>query len=1167
MPNKKAEKITFIGNGQPPLLNLTQNEPKVYDNFKTVQENNAPFINEMLQPLWKNTIEGDSVFDKYNNRYYISNGTLYKNDQVLTTVANTKFVKEDVTDTYGQYMAFDIKSNKLAHIELTNNNTIKLYTSFETEAETSQLFAAGEIVCSRVKILTDYNVAVIVYKDENNVLKATMMFAKSGSAPYIVTKTVTYRTQVIKNSGTAANNIQTVAVQRSVPLINIAELDNSTIGVSLISNYGKNNISATTLPNYQDGVATYIITPSSSNTKEYGVDLIPSTATQSKEVTTTYNVYCNINAFYEYSYSNKQCLLDPNDNKFYEYENGAKGNEITFDTQIPVSAGLTTEIGGVTYDIYTYILYVYDLGVGERYLGPTSLDSASITLTFGNQTTTQNINTGIGSQSEVKFHWTSTDWEGNNLTVDTVSLTYTPTGEATPRTVSVPQEYWQGNTVFDQYTSTSTQNVGSLTHPNAFLDSGEMVSWYSFNSVTKQSYSTGNIITETARLNVSPLVANAYTWTAVEEVTISNASLSVNSIGRGFAQNFATSTVRLSDIAFDTASPTSGNVIEYNNSNCSDLRYYPGTTYDSAFSYRNSGPYQNGLVDMELLFTKAGYRTALSNRYNLLINITDSGSCVPYGISYSYDDNYMGTLLTEWASLDTDFYIIADGGNVYYRDSYNRIYKISIVVGNDLFAIIGDRYVIINTTSYYNCYDSFLNKLTHYATDYNGRALAGSDTVSGLTNTYLTQARYFATGINNNISNENVLSNDNDRLCSILIPETFQRIRIAVANDVKAFKCQTPINTNATTKGIDVYYSEIGGNYNTYRYSIRTDGLQTSWSKFDLRGTTYTSSSNVLYSPDIFTQYINGIGNNDFVKEGTSCYPMIFYNSQAVLLYNPRGEVDNVDAFFVLQGQYYAVINNKIYSIIYSDGMIDEMDAIVDIKGFRFLGNTPAISFFWSDKLRAVFSFTGDANMAKLWDASKFENLYLSTNGKYFYDESTQSVFIPTDQGLLVFGTENSYLMREYKNITNIQFTDEEFHVMDAGNTYNFKYYNDGSNNSESEHVKMETSFFGLGDGEVSTIDKWAITLYCPDEKWTDVIKLKTVSLTDCVTTSEEKTIKVTKDMWDKKSNSCLIIYNPKLIKGQGLKLIIDCPFIIQSIIPHIADQGTSTLTNQRKMG
>ena len=835
----------------------------------------------------------------------------------------------------------------------------------------------------------------------------------------------------------------------------------------------------------------------------------------------------------------------------------------------PAPQGYNIIVEGVTYEAYGYNEYTLTSGIAVTYNGPAALSSASVTITKDANTQTQNISTTIGTSSNVEISIKTIKYQQNpNMKLDSVSITYLPSGNpapANPKTVLVPDTQWN-STIFDQYTSTSTQTVGSLTHPNTFLDNGEMISWYSFNSVTKQNYATGNIITETARLNINPLTLNAYTWTSIEEVTISNASLSVNSIGRGFAQNFATSTVRLSDIAFDTVSPTSGNVIEYNNSNCSDLRYYPGTSYDDSFSYRNNGPYQNGLVDMKLLFTYAGYRTALSNRYNLLVNVTNTGSCVPYGISYSYDDNYMGTLLTEWTSLDTDFYIITDGGNVYYRDSYNKIYKISIVVGNDLFAIIGDRYVIINTTSYYNCYDSFLNKLTHYATDYNGRALAGSDTVSGLSNTYDALGRYFATGINNNISDENVLSDDNDRLCSMLIPETAIKIRIAVASDVKAFKCQTPINTNATAKGIDVYYSEIGADPNLYRYSIRTDGLQTSWSKFDLRGTTYSKSSNILYSPDIFTQYINGIGNNDFVKEGTSCYPMIFYNNQAVLLYNPRGEVDNVDAFFVLQGQYYAVINNKIYSIIYNNGMIDEMDAIVDIKGFRFLGNTPAISFFWSDKLRAVFSFTGDANMAKLWDASKFEDLYLSTNGKYFYDESTQSVFIPTDQGLLVFGTENSYLMREYKNITNIQFTDEEFHVMDAGNTYNFKYYNDGSNNNESEHVKMETSFFGLGDGEVSTIDRWTITLYCPDEKWTDVVKLKTVTLTDCLTESEDATIKVTKDMWDKKSNSCLINYNPRLIKGQGVKLIIDCPYIIQSIIPHIADQGASTLTAQKKM-
>ena len=137
--------------------------------------------------------------------------------------------------------------------------------------------------------------------------------------------------------------------------------------------------------------------------------------------------------------------------------------------------------------------------------------------------------------------------------------------------------------------------------------------------------------------------------------------------------------------------------------------------------------------------------------------------------------------------------------------------------------------------------------------------------------------------------------------------------------------------------------------------------------------------------------------------------------------------------------------------------------------------------------------------------------------------------------------------MREYKNISNIQFSDEEFHIMDSGNTYNFRYYSE--DNYESEHIKLETSFFGFGNNEVSTIDRWAITLYCPEEKKTGVLKLKTVSLTDCTTTSEEATIKVTKDMWDKESDFCLINYNPKLIKGQGIRLIIDSPWFLYPIV------------------
>ena len=47
--------------------------------------------------------------------------------------------------------------------------------------------------------------------------------------------------------------------------------------------------------------------------------------------------------------------------------------------------------------------------------------------------------------------------------------------------------------------------------------------------------------------------------------------------------------------------------------------------------------------------------------------------------------------------------------------------------------------------------------------------------------------------------------------------------------------------------------------------------------------------------------------------------------------------------------------------------------------------------------------------------------------------------------------------------------------------------------------------------------------------------------------------------MYDKWSNSVLIQFSPKLIKGKGIRLYIETPLSIQSITPHFSDVGAST--------
>ena len=60
MANSKAQRAEIVF---PPLLNLQEDRPKVASDFRSVEHINAPYINGMLMPLWKDTY-------KYKGEYY-----------------------------------------------------------------------------------------------------------------------------------------------------------------------------------------------------------------------------------------------------------------------------------------------------------------------------------------------------------------------------------------------------------------------------------------------------------------------------------------------------------------------------------------------------------------------------------------------------------------------------------------------------------------------------------------------------------------------------------------------------------------------------------------------------------------------------------------------------------------------------------------------------------------------------------------------------------------------------------------------------------------------------------------------------------------------------------------------------------------------------------------
>lgn len=1139
MANNKANKITFIGGDRVPLLHLADNKPFIDTTFQQVSKNNSPYINEMIQPFYSEKIEGDSVYDRFGNRYYIKESQLYKNDASLTNINNKMFKVEDVTSEYNNYLAFDIKDDTLAYIEINDQNVAALYYNGFVVNDTT-LFSTGAIITARVRIIDNMPVGVIVYRNQDNERCLTILTPLHKHTA----KNFPYYTQLIKNAASGANDIRAVDVPKSYPLINICKTGND-VGVSIISNFGALLTSTYNNKDFNEGIYTVLL-KNDRQVLTYGKDWLPSNTTQQMVVETTYSNYFSTKLNFRRATFERQAVRDAN-GIFYKYDDYLKGDIINFgDLQTPTPAGYKVSIDDVAYDLFKYLEYTVTNSVEVRTLGPGLTGEWTAEITW---------------DTEIKDSKT----EGNTVFLESTTTSLKASYYHNPLSIKVewngqeteiPMDKWNQN-YYAEYTETTTQNVGSLTHPNVFLDSGEMVAFYTFNYGNKQNYTKGNYITETATLTSWE---TDYTWNIVESVPLSQASLSFMSMGRNFAQNFYTMTGRLGNIAFATATPTSGIIIEFNNTNAADLKYNPGTMNAPSYSYYNNGPYASGNTDMEVCYSPYGYRPRMNDNFNVLVNTSQDGSSYVWGISYSNDEDEMGTLLTEWQNVDENFYIIFDNGYFIYRDRYNKLFKVSIVDGNQLKAIIDDRYIIVNTTSYFNCYDSVLERLTHYASDYNGRVLPGTSTYTE--GDYQTRARTVATGINTSITDENEISTDNDRIISLLLPSA-NVFRVGVDNDWDAVKCKVPYTSVSTTKGIDVYYSDLNKAENAlYRYTLRTDGIASSYKKFELSGTSYTSSKNILLSPNIFTKYINGYGNRDTVSEGTSNYPLIFWNSQPILLYNPTGMVENVDSFFVLQGQYYSVIGGKIYSTIYGgNGILSQLDAIVDAKGFKFLGNTPSIAFFWSPKLRAIFSFTGDANLEHLWDAGSYEVV----GNDFYYDESTQSIFIPTKQGLLVLGTKNSYVLDQFKNVTNIQFSNNEVHIMDSGETVNLSYY--PKEGFKPIPIKLETEFFGIGNSEVDSIDRFSITLYS-SEKVTETVnvKLKTTSLTDVTTTTEEKTLEIKPSDFDPFTNSALINFNPRLIKGQGVKLFIESPVSIERIVIYLSDQGCSTLTKGRLM-
>lgn len=1163
MANQKAQRqqVEF-----PPLLNLQEDRPRVASDFKSVEHINAPYINGMMMPLWKkeDTYTNKPVWDYKNNKYEIVDGYLTKNGENLFAVDNYHFEKEDVTEEYSKYLAFNFDSDgTLAHLDwATESNTLDFYYRNYHLSKVA-LFTNGILLASRVRVFDENTaIAVVVYEVEN---KLFMLYMNTATNASEITE-VHWCSFIPKSSTsqTMDTRVSEITLNSVSPIIYIANPLNDVYAVSLVSN--KNVI----LYTRENGYFTFV---DNNGTYISGTDFI-STDGSSTETITEYKL-SNFSFSWVYNYVRTliRCIQKSDNQWYYADDPTTLLPNQDSDYFAPNPSQETIEIEGQTYIVYLQQTFAnnttFTISADNLYE-----EDAEITLHI--QPDNTDVTGTLTSGGPLQLTYTSNNYYMNKQTMESAVIDF------------FGQEY----TVTDftkQFTitreETSTQTAAYLNCPQVFLDNGNLYSYYTIPEAAENAwpieFPTNAFIVESGKLTGFD-GNNKYTFDIIEAHLTNTYAYIGRSNAIGAGQNFYTSNTKLCNAGVRKPSelysltsplaeiaPSVGHsYTDYTNSNTIDMLYYAGNTYaiDTPFyKYANAGS------EDYAWYNPGGYRTSVQNdsKWNILYYV-DEDTIAVQGISYSKSEDEMGVLLTPFASISIENYIACSDDFIVYFDKNNKIYKISIEEGAEIRQIFDNKYILINTTSYWNLWDEEHNRKFHYATDYNNRIKIGYDRTKyrATVASYYSErnAKRFATCINynyNTVPRYPVIS---------MIPVAFSLFHTLTEKDVspfiKAYGCE--YDEAREVQAIEFYF-QWGAATNTqakYLASVKVfpNGLNI-YKDPTLSGMVFSSSSSIKFTTCLFTTFINGAGNNDFAVEDYSKYPLIYNNqSQPVLLYNYAGgsSVENAKWFFVIQGQYYAVIGDKLYAMIYSSGVISQMDAIVDIRDMKYVGNTPAIAFFVNPYTKQVYSFTGDANLQQIFDASKYTFIWNDKKPdelSHWYDESTQSIYIATEQGLLVFGPQNTYCLEDYKNVKDMEFVDGNIHIVEDKIT-TLRYYHD-IEDFDDLPIYMETSFWGLGAGESTSIDRWGITLYDPEHREQDVF-LQVRTLTDISTQAEEKKMHINTNDWDKWSHSLLVHFTPRLIKGQGIRLTIKTDSAIQSITPHVMDNRTSTNTNSK---
>ena len=513
-------------------------------------------------------------------------------------------------------------------------------------------------------------------------------------------------------------------------------------------------------------------------------------------------------------------------------------------------------------------------------------------------------------------------------------------------------------------------------------------------------------------------------------------------------------------------------------------------------------------------------------------------------------------LLTEWNTIDPKgdlvFYFY-DRKEMYYQNiTTNKWYKVFVGVPK-----ISLKYnqIVTNFNQVRNAYSLSRQQIVVFASAFNNRNVRTSSSTHNFTE--ITDNRsYVAYSINE----YNLEDNASIIINPVPVMGTFTAISYA------------PLELNKDDVFYNVYANVYPNTEITYRYSFTINvnyypiennvDLTRIFGNEDLKGLPFPSDTNgnIQYSPSLFTQLFSSFGNDVFIKENDNTYQLMVVNNKPVMSFYLGTLVEGMSSVFILQGQYYGIINEQIFNLQFSNGVLVAQTAIVSVEGLQFVGNTPYEALFFSKTNRCLFSFTG----ANVLTQKQFIDK-ISEVKDYLYNPATQTVFLITDIGVLFYGLFGQFLL-EYPDISKIFLLQNGIVMSNNSGDYRYiKYYLDESDTDfVKENIRLETCFYGMNNQTVTINDCLYMRIFSEEHEEGDLeVSATTLSLKGRMT--EKTTFRIKERDWDKLTHTIYLRYQPKEQRGLGISFSINSPFKIASL--SIGSQADAILIDKVSKG